>query len=347
MQIQLKSPNQTYTFEARSGEPLLHAGIRHGLELPYGCASGTCGTCLVKRLAGNVANGWLEAPGLSGVDPQAREFLMCQCAALDDVVMETRSHVYRSDAGACAVGRANGILRTRPAIARDIMEFAIDLDSPMSFEAGQFVALAIPGIAGRRVYSMTHFNRNARRLEFVVKRKAAGAFSMRLFTGSCDGLPVEVFGPLGRATFLPSIGKNLLVIAGGSGIAGMMSILSRAVEEGYFVRHAGHVFFGVRAWADAFYLERLAAMVEAARGRLKVTVALSDEDVPPGAVEKHPALAFVRGLVHEVAIRGMNGQYANVRAYVAGPPPAVDAALRVLVREAKLPRTEIRYDKFG
>ena len=347
MQIQLNSRNQTYTFEARSGEPVLYAGLRQGLELPYGCATGTCGTCCVKRLAGNVANSWVEAPGLRGVDPQARKFLMCQCAALDDLIMETKSHVYRSDPGACIARHASGVLRTRPPIARDVMEFAIDLDCEMNFEAGQFVALAIPGIAGRRVYSMTNFERRARRLDFVVKRKPGGAFSERLFTRSGDRLRVETFGPLGRATFSPFIARNLLVIAGGSGIAGVMSILSRAVEEGYFERHAGHVYFGIRAWADAFYLEHLSKMAGATRERLKVTIALSDEDVPPVAIERHPAITFARGLVHEVAARGMNGQYANVRAYVAGPPPAVDASLRYLVRDAKLPPSEIRYDKFG
>jgi len=51
--------------------------------------------------------------------------------------------------------------------------------------------------------------------------------------------------------------------------------------------------------------------------------------------------------VHEAAKRAMAGKYANVRAYVAGPPPAVDATLRVLLLEARLPATEIRYDKFS
>jgi toluene monooxygenase electron transfer component len=34
-------------------------------------------------------------------------------------------------------------------------------------------------------------------------------------------------------------------------------------------------------------------------------------------------------------------------AYVAGPPPMVDGALRMLVLEARLDGTDIKYDKFG
>jgi toluene monooxygenase electron transfer component len=81
--------------------------------------------------------------------------------------------------------------------------------------------------------------------------------------------------------------------------------------------------------------------------QLAVTIALSDEDVSEHAAIEYPQLRFARGFVHEVAAAEMTGKYANVRAYVAGPPPAVDATLRYLLRDAKLSTTEIRYDKFG
>ena len=148
---------------------------------------------------------------------------------------------------------------------------------------------------------------------------------------------METFGPLGKATFDPALGKNLLLIAGGSGIAGMMSILSRAQEARYFERHKGWLFFGVRTMRDAFFLDELPRF-----SGVDVTVALSEEDPP-----QNTKLRFERGLVHEVAKRAMAGKYQDVRAYVAGPPPAVDAAIRVLLLEAKLTTDNIRYDKYS
>ena len=62
---------------------------------------------------------------------------------------------------------------------------------------------------------------------------------------------------------------------------------------------------------------------------------------------RYPGVVFGRGFVHEVAGAAMKGRYANVRAYAAGPPPMVDGVLRVLVREARLHPTDIRYDKFS
>jgi toluene monooxygenase electron transfer component len=161
----------------------------------------------------------------------------------------------------------------------------------------------------------------------------------RCATTSGEGARLAVFGPLGKATFDPALGKNLLCIAGGSGIAGMMSILARADAADYFSRHTGWVFFGVRTMKDAFFLDQLS------KSKAQVTVALSEEDVPQK--NAWPNLRFEKGLVHEVAKRAMAGKYQNVRAYVAGPPPAVDAAIRVLLLDARLTTDNIRYDKFS
>ncbi len=168
-----------------------------------------------------------------------------------------------------------------------------------------------------------------------------------VFGDGVDGTPLGVFAPLGHATFHPGLGKHVLCIAGGSGIAGMMSILQCAAEAGHFAGWDGHVFFGVRSERDRFYLDELEGLRTHYPARLAVTVALSDEDVPADLAAAYPGLAFARGLVHEVAGARMAGRFAGVRAYVAGPPPMVDASLRLLLREARLSPADIRYDKFS
>src|SRR4029077_5553109 len=149
-----------------------------------------------------------------------------------------------------------------------------------------------------------------------------------LFKGGASGGRGELFRPLGTATFYPNLARNILCIAGGSGIAGMMSILSRARQERYFDQFDGHVFFGVRTFKDVFYLAELSQLAREFPDRLRVTIALSDEAVPAEASQAHPHLRFDQGFVHEVAGRAMQGKYQNVRAYLAGPPPAVDASIR-------------------
>jgi len=346
MRVQLNARNRAFDFEAEPGEKILFAGLRARVDLPYECGTGTCGTCKARLVHGRVDDGWPEAPGRKYLKG-AGEFLMCQCAAATDVTAEVASFVYAADPGACPAAVAAGVVAGARPLTHDVIALEIELDRPVDFDAGQFMAVTMPGVPGSRGYSMVNFDRRARRLDFVVKKKPGGGVSEWLFGRDRQAARVELFGPLGKATFHPSLGKNLLCIAGGSGIAGMMAILTRASQERYFVHFRGDVFFGVRTLADAFYLKELAVFRREFPETLGITVALSDEDLPERAARDHPLLRFEKGLVHEVAKRAMQGRFQNVRAYLAGPPPAVDAAIRFLLLEAKLTADNIRYDKFS
>ena len=346
MYVQVNARNRAYRFEAVAGEKILYAGLRSQIGLPYECGTGTCGTCRAKLIEGKIDDSWPAAPGRKFLK-DASEFLMCQCSAREDIGIEVASFVYPADPGSCLVSARPARVESVRALTHDVLAIDVALDTPCRFEAGQFMAVAAPGVPGMRGYSMVNFDHPAQRLEFVVKKKPGGGFSEWLFSGRAAGAKIDLIGPLGRSTFDPALGKNVLCIAGGSGIAGMMSILSRAARERYFERHDGWVFFGVRTLRDGFFLAQLSAFRRQFPERLQVTVALSDEDVPDSARREWPDLEFDRGFVHEVAKRAMAGKYQNVRAYVAGPPPAVDAAIRVLLLEAKLTTDNIRYDKFS
>jgi toluene monooxygenase electron transfer component len=272
---------------------------------------------------------------------------MCQTAARSDTSVEVSNFVYQTDPSVPVPAAQKGRLGNVRLLTHDIVAFSIDFAKPQDFDAGQFMAVQVPTVPGYRGFSMVNFAQHARRLDFVVKRKPGGAASAWFFNGGVEGSEVDAFGPLGSATFFPGLAKNILCIAGGSGIAGMMSILERARQERYFERYSGHVFFGVRTMEDAFFLEELSSYVREFPRKLQVMIALSDTPLPADAADRYPHLAFDHGMVHEVAARHMAGKYQNIRAYLAGPPPAVDAAIRVLLLQAKLTTDAIRYDKFS
>jgi toluene monooxygenase electron transfer component len=345
MKILVAARSGAREFECEPGEKILHAGLRSGVELPYECGTGTCGTCKARLVSGRVESEWPEAPGSRYLKGPA-ELLMCQCVAREECALEV-GVLRSSDPGVPAPGALGGRVRDRRRLTHDVAAFDVELDRPLDFVAGQFALVAVPGIAGARAYSMVSFERAARRLTFVVKKKPGGAVSEWLFGDGVEGTPVGLFAPLGHATFHPGLRKHVLCIAGGSGIAGMMSILACAGEAGHFAEWDGHVFFGVRSQRDRFFLDELHALQARYPARLTVTVALSDEDVPASLPGAHPGLAFTRGLVHAVAGDRMKGRFADLRAYVAGPPPMVDASLRLLLREARLSPADIRYDKFS
>lgn len=346
MKIQISARNRAHHFEAAPGNKVLFAGLAQSIGLPYECGSGTCGTCRARLVSGMIADGWPEAPGRKYLK-SADEFLMCQCTASSDLSLEVTGFVEAFDPAVCVPAAVKGRIHgTRP-LTHDVLEIDIALDAPMDFDAGQFVLVQVPDIAGSRGWSMVNYARSATMLRFVVKKKPGGRLSDWLFAEPRVGVSVDVFGPLGSATFYPDIAKNILCIAGGSGIAGMLSILERAAAAEHFTRFDGDLFFGVRTMKDAFYLDELSAQKARCGKRLNIVVVLSDQPaVPTELAAHHPLLGFDTGLVHEAVGRRMQGRLQDVRAYVAGPPPAVDASVRLLLM-SRVSGDNIRYDKFS
>lgn len=240
-----------------------------------------------------------------------------------------------------------GVIRNWRHLCADVVAFTVDLDSELTFKAGQFAALRFPGVEGTRCYSMVNSDSPAVSLDFVIKRKPTGTVSQWMFADNRSGEAVDCFGPVGKAVFDSSAQRDILCIAGGTGIAGMMSILRRAADHGHFGGRRGDVFFGLRTSREAFFLDDLNSLANASPAALSVTIALSEEAPPDALVAAYPALAFDRGLVHEVAARKVASPTTNVSAYVAGPPAAVTAALRLLLAQFQMSPRWIRYDKFG
>ncbi len=342
MKITVQSRTGETAFDCGDRETILHAGLREGLSLPYECATGTCGTCRARVMSGQVEMRWKEAPGAARLKPEKGDILMCQSLALSDCVLRVPSDIVVVEK--LRPARRQGIIRNVQKLTNDVASFDVHLSAPMTFEAGQVVVLESPQVPGGRAYSMVNFGPDAQHIELVLKRKPDGRFTDWLFNECTDRSEVAVFGPLGRAVFRPDEDKNILCIAGGSGIAGMMSILECATQAGHFSSRKGSVFFGVRTLQDTFYLETLSRYATASHGNLAVTVALSHEASTTPMHGDFPMLRMASGMVHEVAANAM--AYADTIAYIAGPPIMVDAAIRMLITGGIATRN-IRYDKFA
>jgi toluene monooxygenase electron transfer component len=351
MKIKVQTKSGEFEYDCEQGENLLYAGLRQGLTLPYECATGTCGTCRARVKEGKICLEWAEAPGLSYVNQEKNELLMCRSTAPGDCTLRVPAKVLEGVGSeavpGCRADYYKGKIINFREHNHDVVSFDVALDAPMAFDAGQFAVLDSAEVTGGRAYSMVNYATSTDTLDFVIKRKPEGKFSDWLYENNVVGNEIDVFGPLGKATFHPEEKKNVLCVAGGSGIAGIMSIITRGCQDSHFADHRGYVFFGVRTAQDVFFLDELSSFVEAYPETLEVTVALSDEDVLPELKNRYPLITFQTGFVHAVTSEQMAGKYDNILAYVAGPPPMVDGALRMLVLEARLPGTDIRYDKFS
>ena len=81
------------SFLARRGALLLDAALSNGIDLPFDCRAGHCGTCCVRLVSGEVRGGEGSEPGIVHA---------CQCRIVGDVVIEREQ--------ASGVGTVKGVL---------------------------------------------------------------------------------------------------------------------------------------------------------------------------------------------------------------------------------------------
>ena len=89
------------SFVARRGELLLDAALSNGIDLPYDCRAGHCGTCCVRLVSGEVRGGEGSEPGIVHA---------CQCRIAGDAVIERDQ--------ASGVRTVEGVLSIAPPVAR-------------------------------------------------------------------------------------------------------------------------------------------------------------------------------------------------------------------------------------
>lgn len=339
-----RKTGEPISFETQPNEKVLQAALRNKLVVPYECATGTCGSCRAKLAAGELDQGWVDAPGRKALKIKRGEFLMCQAVALSDCEIRIPSTVSVNESEVATPQHFTGTVTNLKKLTDEVISFVVLLEEQIGFQAGQFMTLDFPGVIGARAYSMVNYATQTDQLEFVIKRFEGGSCSQLLFGKPPKNFQLSLFGPVGHAVFEPELGHNLLLLAGGSGIAGMMAILEQADQTSYLKSHGIHLIFGVRSSADIFYLSRLQDIAARYLQTLKITIALSEQladDEENETSNLQIVQAFVHELIDDVATD------SNTMAFIAGPPPMVDASIRELIAVKGFTVEQIRYDKFA
>ena len=98
-------------FLARHGELLLDAALSNGIDLPYDCRAGHCGTCCVRLISGEVRGGEGAEPGIVHA---------CQCRVVGDAVIE------RGELS--GVRTVEGVLSSLRPLSPDVVEVGISTE---------------------------------------------------------------------------------------------------------------------------------------------------------------------------------------------------------------------------
>jgi propane monooxygenase reductase subunit len=231
------------------------------------------------------------------------------------------------------------------ALTHDIRRLELEVREPadFSFTPGQYVDLWVPGTDARRSFSMANLPGDGR-IELIIKRYPGGRFSSLLDGGLAPPDEVSFTGPYG-AFRLRDSDRPVLMVAGGSGMAPILSLLRQMSAGGYErgLDRMVRFFYGARAQRDLFYLDLVVELGSRIPDFGFVPV-LSDAD-PEDRWDG--ALPLGLGFVHEVVDSYLDsGEMEQPDVYMCGPPPMIDAASELLVERHGVDESRIFYDKF-
>lgn len=325
-------------FRASAREPLLRSALRAGVGFPYECGVGSCGSCRFELLDGELHFPAELSHGTSERDRQRRRYLACQVKPASDCRIKVRTAASFEPVHRPRTMRAE--LSRRNDHTADLSEFVFCTRQPARFLGGQYALLSLPGVPAWRAYSMSNLSNDDGEWHFFIKRVPGGAMTQRLFELPRSTDTVAIDGPYGMAFARLEVDRDVVCIAGGSGYSPMLGVARSLAASGKFRHRRLEFFYGCRTPADrpdASLIDDLRPGV----GSLLHSVVVSD-----AAAAVASGWTGQTGLVHEAlaAQIGVGGDRREY--YVCGPPPMVDAVLRVLVLDKKVPVEQIHYDRF-
>lgn len=323
-------------FSCEQGDTVLSGALRAGVGLAYECNAGECGSCKVTLVSGEARDLRPDAGGIRPRDRERGKVLACQCVPEGPCTVSFREDPEAVPPIRPAVRRAR-LVRSEP-ITHDIWEFTFQTSGAAEFLPGQYALLTLPGMSERRSYSMSNLPNPEGIWQFQIRRVPGGAATEILFERMAHGEICTLDGPYSNA-YLREVPRDIVCIAGGSGLAPMLSIVRGALEQPALGNVGIHLFYGGRRPRDLFTLDRFADLARHGQ-RINFIPAVSCED------DALDGWSGERGYIHDCVGRLMNGRFGDCEFYMAGPPPMVEAARRLLILEQGVATERIHYDRF-
>ncbi|WP_249979165.1 2Fe-2S iron-sulfur cluster-binding protein [Vreelandella olivaria] len=300
------------TFDVQPNEPILIAAERAGLQLMHDCRFGGCGACRIKLLSGQVS--YEEPPfGLTEEERGQGYALACQAMPQSDLTISAQ---LRPEGFIPADYHVATIAQIEK-LSHDVIHLILRIPTAaeVSFHPGQYLNIMLDD-GSPRSFSMASPPKGDL-FNLHIRRVPGGFFTSRLESHYHIGDTLDVELPLGNFRYDAQSSRDLLMIAGGTGLAPIKSIIESLRSTPPTPRIM--LYWGVRR-AEDLYLDEL--LCQWARE-------LTNFHYIPVLSEADGQWQGARGFVHEAVCRN-HDDLSQFDAYLCGPPPMIAAAKREL-----------------
>lgn len=322
-------------------ETILNGALRNDVAFPYSCKVGGCGSCKCQLVEGKVRELTDKSYLLSKEEIEQNYILGCQSIPKTNVVIKLPTN-------ALANQKINGTITEQKELTHDISEIVIHLESPMQFKPGQYANVKAAGTEiPARSYSFAHCyetqfdselntsTTQSQIISFFVRSVPDGRMSNWLLDSANLNSPVEIDGSYGEF-FRRDSESRFLCVAGGSGLAPIVSVLEGAIRDAQpITRRPVELLMGARTQADLYYLEEIQFLQAQWQADFIFKPVLSEE----------PSDSGWDGLIGFVTDHLDQGNCQGSEGYLCGPPGMIDAAITKM-NQFGIKSEHIFFDKF-
>ncbi len=321
----------------KGGSSLLATLNSQKIFLPSACGGrGTCAYCKCKVLEGVGAILPTEEPLLSPEERKNNVRLSCQVKVKQDLKIQIPDELFNIKE-----------FKTRVAFIKDLTHdiklIRFDLIEPneIKFKAGQYVQLETQPYDGvkevvQRAYSMCSPAYEKNYVELMIRLVPEGICTTWVFNHLKEGDTVRIIGPMGDFRLHEGDGE-IVMVAGGSGMAPMVSLLADMAKNG--VTRKVTYFFGALTKKDMFCLDEMAAF-EKQLPNFKFVPTLSapePEDKWDGEV----------GLITQPLEKYLKEiDTSKAQGYLCGSPGMINACTAIMKKHG-ITSDRIFFDPFG
>jgi benzoate/toluate 1,2-dioxygenase reductase subunit len=317
----------TRFIQCNAGEKVLDAAYRQKVNLPVDCSDGVCGTCKCHCVSGEyeLGNDYLD-DALSKAEADARQVLTCQMIPTSDCVIDVPVVAAQCKTAQITLGAE--VLQVNT-LSATTLELRVYLDDTLAFLPGQYVNIQVPGTTQMRAYSFSSLP-GFREASFLIRHVPGGLMSQWLTQRARPGDRLTLSGPMG-SFYLRDGERPLLMLAGGTGLAPLLSMLSTLVAQDS--TRPVTLLYGVTQDADLVKTDILNAFID-------LLPAYRWLPVVADVQSKCPQRGFVTEHLDDAMLN--NG---DVDIYLCGPPPMINAVTTALRQRGIMP-AGFWYEKF-
>jgi len=329
--------NDQKKLDVKGGSTLLATLSREKIFLPSACGGrGTCAYCKCRIQSGAGPLLPTEIPLLSSEEIENQVRLACQVKVKQDMAITIPEELF-------AIQEFRASVKEIRRLTHDIKLLRLSLLDPgeISFKSGQYIQLKSQPYADirervSRAYSISSPNHVKNAIDLIVRLVPEGICTTWVHEYLREGETVSFVGPMGDF-FLRDGRGEIIMVAGGSGMAPMVSILHEMIHTNN--ERKVTYFFGAVTRRDLFYLDEMNAFRQKLPN-FKFIPALS-EPLPEDSWDGET------GLITEILGKYLKGKdTSDMQGYLCGSPGMIQASIQVM-KEHHIEGDRIFFDPFA